>query len=86
MTLQDAIAAQPAWVGIWTMVLTVGAVVLPLLLLIWPASRVAGMVTALGAEHLVGVRCGGRAALCIGRAGRGQCPGIELIEQRKLYV
>jgi len=48
MTLQEAIASQDAWIGIWTNVLLVCAIGLPLVLLIWEPSRVAGMVTALG--------------------------------------
>ena len=47
MTLQEAIAAQPTWVVIWTNWLLFGAFVLPLVLLIWRESRFTGIVTAL---------------------------------------
>lgn len=47
MTLQEAIAAQPMWVQIWVNILFLGAFVLPLALLIWPASRRAAIVTVL---------------------------------------
>ncbi len=45
MTFEEAIAQQPAWVGIWLNVLLLGAFILPLVLLIWRQSRVAGIVT-----------------------------------------
>lgn len=45
MTLQDAIAAGPPWVGIWINILVFGAFVAPLVLLIWKPSRKAGIVT-----------------------------------------
>lgn len=48
VTLQEAIASQQTWVVIWTNVLLICSVGLPLALLIWEPSRVAGMVTALG--------------------------------------
>ncbi len=44
MTLQDAIAQQPAWIGYWLKWLLFGAFILPLALLIWRQSRVAGIV------------------------------------------
>ncbi|HCI08016.1 hypothetical protein N9530_01875 [Ascidiaceihabitans sp.] len=47
MTLEDAMALQPAWVGIWLNFLLAGAFVAPLLLLIWKSSRKAGIVTLL---------------------------------------
>lgn len=47
MTLQEAIAAQPLWVNIWVNWLLVSAFALPLVLLIWPQSRLIGIVTAL---------------------------------------
>ena len=47
MTLQEAIAAQPTWVVIWTNWLLFGAFVMPLVLLIWRESRFTGIVTAL---------------------------------------
>lgn len=44
MTFEEAIAAQPAWIGIWLNVLLVGAFILPLALLIWRQSRLAGIL------------------------------------------
>jgi hypothetical protein len=41
MTMQDAIAQQPAWLAIWVNVLMVGAFIAPLALLIWRQTRVA---------------------------------------------
>lgn len=45
MTLEEAIATQPQWVQIWVNVLFLGAFVLPLALLIWKPSRLAGLMT-----------------------------------------
>lgn len=45
MTLAEAIATQPAWVGLWLNVLLLGAFVAPLSLLIWKTSRKAGFIT-----------------------------------------
>ena len=45
MTLYEATALQPAWVVMWVNVLIFGAFVMPLVLLIWKASRKAGIVT-----------------------------------------
>ncbi|UWQ29369.1 hypothetical protein [Leisingera sp. M523] len=45
MTLNEAIASQPLWVQIWVNILFLGAFVLPLALLIWRPSRVAGLAT-----------------------------------------
>jgi len=45
MTLQEAIAQQPAWVGMWLNVLFVCAFILPLSLLIWRASRLTALAT-----------------------------------------
>jgi hypothetical protein len=47
MTLQEAIAQQPAWVGYWLIWLTFGGLVLPLALLIWQPSRVAAVLAFL---------------------------------------
>jgi riboflavin transporter FmnP len=44
MTLQEAIAQQPAWIGYWLKWLLFGAFILPLALLFWRQSRVAGIV------------------------------------------
>ena len=54
MTFEEALAAQPAWVGIWLYVLLAGAFVLPLALLVWRQSRIAGIVTVV-AGVLAGV-------------------------------
>jgi len=46
MTLPEAIAEfSPPWVSIWVTVLFFGAYVLPLGLLIWPATRMTALVT-----------------------------------------
>lgn len=45
MTMQDAIALQPEWVGHWLKWLFFGAFLLPLALLVWKESRVAAVVT-----------------------------------------
>ena len=45
MTMEEAIAQQPAWVGIWLNWLFFGAFILPLALLIWKKSRLAGLLT-----------------------------------------
>ncbi|MGB3246298.1 MAG: hypothetical protein WBB25_17320 [Sulfitobacter sp.] len=48
MSFPEAIAAQPAWVGVWLNVLFLGAFILPLALLVWKPSRVSGIATLLG--------------------------------------
>jgi FtsH-binding integral membrane protein len=45
MTLEEAMALQPEWVAIWVYILVAGAFVAPLVLLIWKASRKAGIIT-----------------------------------------
>ncbi len=45
MTMQEAIALQPAWVGHWLKVLFVCAYILPFALLIWKQSRMAAVFT-----------------------------------------
>jgi predicted ABC-type sugar transport system permease subunit len=55
MTLQDAMALQPVWVGIWLNILLVGAFVAPLLLLLWKSSRKAGNVILL--SSVIAVFC-----------------------------
>lgn len=45
MTFNEAIATQPAWIGMWLNVLLIGAFILPLVLLIWKESRIAGIAT-----------------------------------------
>ena len=47
MTFSEAIAQQPAWVGIWLNVLFLCAFALPLSLFIWRASRIAAVATLL---------------------------------------
>jgi hypothetical protein len=42
MTMQEAIALQPPWLTYWLYWLVFGAVVLPIVLLIWRQSRIAG--------------------------------------------
>ena len=53
MTLEEAMALQPEWVMMWVYVLVAGAFVTPVVLLIWKASRKAGIIT-LGASLLAG--------------------------------
>jgi uncharacterized membrane protein YeaQ/YmgE (transglycosylase-associated protein family) len=43
MTMEEAIALQPPWLAYWLYWLVFGAVVLPLALLIWRQSRIAGL-------------------------------------------
>lgn len=43
MTLQEAIAQQPAWIGYWLKWLVFAAFLLPLALLIWRQSRIAAI-------------------------------------------
>lgn len=45
LSFNEAIAAQPAWVGLWLNVLLLGAFVAPLTLLIWKSTRRAGLIT-----------------------------------------
>ncbi|MGJ8616764.1 MAG: hypothetical protein ACSHWS_07960 [Sulfitobacter sp.] len=45
MTMEEAIALQPAWVGIWLNWLFFGAFILPVALLIWRQSRLAAVLT-----------------------------------------
>ena len=49
MTLEQAIAQQPAWVGYWLYWLLFGAFVLPLTLLVWRQSRIAGVAAIVAA-------------------------------------
>lgn len=48
MNFTDALVQQPLWVGLWLNWLVVGAFLLPLVLLVWRQSRVAGIVAVLG--------------------------------------
>jgi hypothetical protein len=45
MTLQEAIAQQPAWIGYWLDWLLFGAFILPVALLIWRQSRVTAVAS-----------------------------------------
>lgn len=47
MTFNEAMALQPMWVQLWLNILFFGAFVLPLALLIWRETRLAGVVTVL---------------------------------------
>jgi len=42
VSFEEAVALQPAWVGIWLNILLLGAFALPITLLFWRASRMAG--------------------------------------------
>ncbi|WP_299730874.1 hypothetical protein [uncultured Tateyamaria sp.] len=48
MSFPDAMAAQPAWVVMWMNVLMLGGFVLPIALLIWRETRLAGVFSILG--------------------------------------
>jgi dolichyl-phosphate-mannose--protein O-mannosyl transferase len=59
MTLSEAMALQPAWIGIWLNILLVGAFIVPLALLIWKPSRlaaifciIAGVLGAVGVDAM----------------------------------
>jgi hypothetical protein len=47
MTLQDAIAQQPAWLQYWLIWLTAGSIALPAALLFWRKTRIAGLAALL---------------------------------------
>lgn len=49
MSFEEAVALQPAWVGIWLNILLLGAFVLPVALLFWRASRMAGLLSLIAA-------------------------------------
>lgn len=44
-TLNDIMALQPLWLMVWMNILLFGAFILPIALLIWKASRLAGVLT-----------------------------------------
>ncbi|MEO9685880.1 MAG: hypothetical protein ABJF86_10080 [Tateyamaria sp.] len=48
MSFAEAIAAQPAWIGIWLKVLFAGGFVLPLALFIWRETRLTALFAVLG--------------------------------------
>jgi len=59
MTLPEAIAQQPAWLGIWLNILMLGAFILPLTLFIWKPTRLValaaiftGLLSAVGVDWL----------------------------------
>jgi len=45
MTFNEAIALQPAWVGMWLNILLFGAFILPVSLLIWKQTRITAIIT-----------------------------------------
>ncbi|MEP3345579.1 MAG: hypothetical protein ABJN34_12065 [Litoreibacter sp.] len=45
MTMQEAIALQPAWIGMWLRVLFLCAFILPATLVFWKPTRWAGLIT-----------------------------------------
>lgn len=47
MTLEEAIALQPAWVGIWVQWLSFAAFILPISLLIWKETRLTAVITTI---------------------------------------
>ena len=57
MSFAEAVAAQPAWVGIWLNVLLLGGFVLPLALFIWRETRRAALFSVLGnVVNMLGVQ------------------------------
>lgn len=57
MSFAEAVAAQPAWVGIWLNVLLFGGFVVPLALLIWRETRLAALFSVLGnVVNMLGVQ------------------------------
>ncbi len=57
MTFEEAIAQQPLWVQWWLYLMFVGAIVLPIALLFWRKSRIAG-AAALVASVVAGFAIG----------------------------
>ena len=56
MTLPEAIALQPAWIGLWLNWMMVGAFILPALLLIWKETRLAAVLLLIsGVLSAIGV-------------------------------
>jgi hypothetical protein len=49
LTMEEAIALQPAWIGIWLNWLMIGAVFLPLVLFVWRPTRIAALLSVLAA-------------------------------------
>jgi hypothetical protein len=56
MTLEQAIARQPAWIGYWLYWLLFGAFALPFALVFWRQSRIAGIAAiAAGIAGISGI-------------------------------
>lgn len=56
MTLEEAMATLPSWVGIWVNIMMIGVFLAPLLLLIWKESRWLGAAALLaGVASFIGV-------------------------------
>ena len=53
MTLEETIAAQAPWVQVWVAILTIVGIAVPLALLVWKSTRVAGII-ALAAQFAAG--------------------------------
>jgi len=49
VSFEEAVALQPAWVGLWLNILLFGAFILPVALLFWRASRMAGVWSLIAA-------------------------------------
>ena len=61
MTLGDAMANQTAWLNVWLPILMFGSFILPLALLVWKSSRMAGLAAiAAGLLSFVDRRLGAR--------------------------
>lgn len=64
MNFADALVQQPLWVGWWLNWLVIGAFLLPIVLMLWRPSRVAGIVSLLasvaagGMIHLMFMQLG----------------------------
>ncbi len=59
MTLNEAVALQPSWIGIWLNIMMLGAFVAPILLLFWGQSRrlgiaalIAGVASAIAVTQM----------------------------------
>jgi hypothetical protein len=49
LTMEEAIELQPAWIGMWLNWLMIGGVFLPLVLFVWPSTRIAALLSVLAA-------------------------------------
>ena len=57
MTLPEAIATQPAWIGLWLNILMLGGFILPVILLFWAKTRwiaIGALVAGIASAFAVG--------------------------------